>query len=82
MKNLFSSFGKKAKPFKRVLNISEIDDKIYFRHYFYTVDDLEEKYKVSLKEIGPKITLKLINKEEGFFEEYKKSMKKQPNNKN
>ncbi|ORD93653.1 hypothetical protein ECANGB1_1801 [Enterospora canceri] len=62
IKELFEKMhGKKEKTFKRVLAFHKEDDLIFIRHYIHRITDNTKDYVVSLKEIGPKITLKHIN---------------------
>lgn len=68
-KNIFEGFGTRGGDSKRALHFHFKNDLIYIRHYYISTEDLEDKFKVGLKEIGPKLTLKLKKIEEGVFPE-------------
>jgi rRNA maturation protein Rpf1 len=79
LKQVFLQFGKSAQDsdadFKRVLHFHFKSGMIYIRHFFKTVEDTDDNFKVHLKEIGPKITLKLLEKVEGVLPELKIKLK-------
>lgn len=69
-KHLFESFGKNQNVFQRALHFDIQDDFINIRHYFILTKDTENNYRVSMREIGPRLTLKLSKIEEGVFSEF------------
>lgn len=46
--------------FKRVVLFSVVNGEIYLRHFCYNVRDNDVEYVVKLTEIGPRLTLKLL----------------------
>lgn len=68
-KHIFEGFGKKSAGFQRVLHFHIIDDVIHIRHFCSSTEDLDDKFKVCLKEIGPRLSLKLKDIKDGVFSE-------------
>ncbi|ORD98552.1 hypothetical protein A0H76_2286 [Hepatospora eriocheir] len=78
LSKVFEKFGtveSKLKDFKRLLQIFFENGLIYIRHYCYSIEDVESNFKVSLREIGPRFTLKFIKKEENLLKEFVKKNK-------
>ncbi|KAI5150423.1 hypothetical protein ENBRE01_1488 [Enteropsectra breve] len=73
LKPIFERLGKNAPGFKRALHISFEDDKIYIRHYCTSTEDLEDNWKMHLREIGPRLTLQHVKKEEGLYQQLRGS---------
>lgn len=68
IKPIFQSFGQSSSiDFKRVIHFHFKEELIYIRHFFKTVEDTDDNFRVHLKEIGPKITLKFIEKITGVL---------------
>lgn len=70
-KNIFECLGTGEGEFKRALHFYFKNDLVYMRHYCTSTEDLEDKFKVCLREIGPRLTLKLMKLEDGIFPEMK-----------
>ena len=70
-KHIFQNFGKNEAGFKRALHFYFKDDLVYIRHYCTSTEDLDDKLKVCLREIGPKLTLKFKDIKDGVFPEMK-----------
>lgn len=76
IKPIFQEFGQSnSADFKRVLHFHFKKDLIYIRHFFKSTEDTEDNFRVHLKEIGPKITLKFIEKTEGVLPDLKIKLK-------
>lgn len=58
LKNMYSDNIKIE--FKRIILFSVINGEIYLRHFCYNVRDNDVEYVVKLAEIGPRLTLKLL----------------------
>lgn len=67
LKCLFERFGRTVEGFRRVLHFCFIDDIVYIRHYRTVMKDTDDNFVVGLKEIGPRLTLKYLGMENGFF---------------
>lgn len=67
IKPLFQQFGVTDKSSKRALHFHFDDSLIYIRHYLISDRDTDDNFVVRLEEIGPKITLKLIETNNGVF---------------
>lgn len=67
LKPLFLEFGQNNQISKRVVHFHLKDDLIYIRHFTTHTEDLDDKFKVCMKEIGPRFTLKLSKTENGVF---------------
>lgn len=70
-KTMFQSFGSVDRHSKRALHFHFKDDLVYIRHFVTSVANLEDKFRVGLKEIGPRLTLKLLESKTGVFPEMK-----------
>lgn len=71
LKPLFLGFGQNNKISKRVVHFHLKDDLIYIRHFTTHTEDLDDKFKVCMKEIGPRFTLKELDTTGGVFPEMK-----------
>lgn len=69
--HIFQHFGKNEAGFQRALHFFFSEDLVHVRHYCTSVEDLDEKFKVGLKEIGPRLTLKFRDVRDGVFPEMK-----------
>lgn len=67
--HVFQHFGKNETGFRRALHFCFDEDLTRMRHYCTTVEELEEKFKVSMREIGPRLTLRLKDVSDGVFRE-------------
>lgn len=76
LRPLFERFGKNEPGFKRSLHFLFDGEQIHIRHYWYKTQDTEDNFKVGLKEIGPRLTIKLIKTESGIFESMRNNDKK------
>jgi rRNA maturation protein Rpf1 len=70
-KHIFEGLGTDEGEFSRALHFYFKEDLVYVRHFCTSTEDLEDKFKVCLREIGPKLTLKLKKIEEGVFSDMK-----------
>lgn len=75
IKPIFQSFGQVSPDFRRILHFHFKHDLIYIRHFLKTTEDTDDNFKVHMREIGPKITLKYIDKAEGVLPELKVKLK-------
>ncbi|UYI27044.1 U3 small nucleolar ribonucleoprotein [Encephalitozoon cuniculi] len=66
LKELFLSLSSRPKTFKRNLHFCFDGDLIHVRHYAILTKE-EEDIKVGFHEIGPRITMRLVKKMDGFF---------------
>ncbi|AFM98812.1 hypothetical protein EHEL_081120 [Encephalitozoon hellem ATCC 50504] len=66
-KGLFMSLSSQPETFKRNLHFYFDGDLIHVRHYAIVTKE-EEDIRVGFNEIGPRITMKLVKKMDGFFE--------------
>lgn len=76
LKAVFEKFGEKSTVFKRAIHIMFDGDLIFIRHYLHKTTSTELNYKVELKEIGPKLTLKLVKTEDGLLPSLRSSTAK------
>lgn len=67
LKPVFERFGKNEAGFRRALHFRFEDDQILVRHYCVGTKDTDDNFRVGLREIGPRLTLQLVEKEEGFY---------------
>lgn len=67
LKTAFERFGRAEPGFKRTLHFLFEDEKIFIRHYSIKERDSDDNFVVGLKEIGPRLTLQLVNTECGFY---------------
>lgn len=70
-KHIFESLGKNEAEFQRSLHFYVKDDIVFIRHYCISTENLDDKFKVALREIGPRLKLKLKNIKDGIFPELK-----------
>lgn len=67
--HVFQRFGKNEAGFRRALHFYFYGDLLHIRHYCTSVEDLEDKFRVSLKEIGPRLALEFRGVTDGVFPE-------------
>lgn len=72
LKDIFGRFGKNEDGFMRILHFNFEGEMVYLRHYARNIENNDDAMKVSLKEIGPRLTLSLISTKTGLFRELKK----------
>lgn len=75
LKQLFQHFGQSEKDSKRVLHFHFKDELVHIRHFMKTTEDTEDNFKVHLREIGPKVTLRFSEKIDGVFPDLKLRLK-------
>lgn len=67
LKPVFQGFGASDKVDRRSLHFHFRYDFVHVRHFLQGVETLDDKFKVKLKEIGPRLTLKFIETKPGIF---------------
>lgn len=67
LRPIFQSFGMNEGVPKRTLHCQFKDDQISIRHYTILSEDTEDNFVVHLNEIGPKLTLQLLETRDGIF---------------
>jgi U3 small nucleolar ribonucleoprotein protein IMP4 len=66
LRELFASLSSQPAEFDRNIHVHFEDGLIHIRHYAMVTKE-EEDIKVGFNEIGPRLTLRLFKKTEGFF---------------
>ncbi|ELA42082.1 uncharacterized protein VICG_00931 [Vittaforma corneae ATCC 50505] len=66
-KTLFQNFGTMNRSARRALHFHFDDDLVHIRHYATSIQNTDENFVVHLKEIGPKLALKLLEVKNGVF---------------
>lgn len=67
IKTLFQNFGTTDRPARRALHFHFDDSLVHIRHYFTSTENTDDNFVVRLKEIGPKLTLELVEAKNGIF---------------
>lgn len=68
LKELFLSLSSQPDTFKRSLHFHFDGDLVHIRHYaILTKDDDDDDIKVGFNEIGPRISMRLVKRMDGFF---------------
>ncbi|KAM0681025.1 hypothetical protein GINT2_000808 [Glugoides intestinalis] len=67
LKPVFQAFGSSNNVDRRSLHFHFRYDLIHIRHFLQGVETLDDKFKVKLKEIGPRLSLKFIETKTGIF---------------
>lgn len=76
LKSLFQHFGRTEPIFRRVIHFACEGDVVHLRHYRSNVQTTDENFKMSMQELGPRLSLQLISREDGFYKKLKADLKR------